>query len=244
MPATRHHKAQVGRSDILARMPNIGARQVWEEWLTGGEYLPENRRGNRLLIERFTDVGIRVSANNNHRPLLRYKRLDALWQQRDRVSGKPRRNKLINAVWKGSDLGEDNTNESYYWAVVCARARREAGLLGLDSDFEAAEGNQSLVQHLQRERERSLVNAKKNAVLKATGKLVCEICGFNFEQRYQLGPFCEVHHKLPLAQGKRKTKPSDLAIVCSNCHRMIHKTNWSIEEFREHMLKLEGDSAT
>ncbi|MCC6825191.1 MAG: HNH endonuclease [Acidobacteria bacterium] len=56
----------------------------------------------------------------------------------------------------------------------------------------------------------------------------CEVCGFNFKAEYgEIGEgFCEVHHLLPLAESNkgRRTKLSDLAIICSNCHRMIHKT--------------------
>ncbi|MBO2006970.1 HNH endonuclease [Serratia marcescens] len=36
--------------------------------------------------------------------------------------------------------------------------------------------------------------------------------------------FCEVHHLIPhKSDGVIITKSSDLAIVCSNCHRIIHK---------------------
>ena len=35
--------------------------------------------------------------------------------------------------------------------------------------------------------------------------------------------FAECHHKRPLHEGLRETRLSDLAIACSNCHRMLHK---------------------
>ncbi|WP_420497540.1 HNH endonuclease [Xenorhabdus griffiniae] len=37
--------------------------------------------------------------------------------------------------------------------------------------------------------------------------------------------FCEVHHLNPLhkSDGETRNELSDLAIVCSNCHRMIHR---------------------
>ncbi|WP_394342507.1 HNH endonuclease [Taibaiella helva] len=60
--------------------------------------------------------------------------------------------------------------------------------------------------------------------MKATGRLACEVCGFDFFQTY--GPlgadFIECHHTKPLATYKagEKTKLADLAVVCSNCHRM------------------------
>ena len=80
-----------------------------------------------------------------------------------------------------------------------------------------------------RKREAKLRRAKLLAALKE-GSLTCEVpgCGLDFEKRYgPLGFACiEVHHKKPLAARTKKgakTRLQDLAIVCANCHRMIHK---------------------
>ncbi len=57
-------------------------------------------------------------------------------------------------------------------------------------------------------------------------KLKCEVCGFDFEEVYgKLGAgYIEVHHKKPVAEGERVTDlDNDLAMLCSNCHRMIHR---------------------
>jgi hypothetical protein len=61
------------------------------------------------------------------------------------------------------------------------------------------------------------------------GKLICEVrhCGFDFAKRYgALGEgYAQVHHLLPLGKSPkdgRKTTLRDLAIVCANCHVMIH----------------------
>lgn len=89
------------------------------------------------------------------------------------------------------------------------------------------EGRRGLVRHFIRERNRVLVEAKRAIVLAKAGGLVCEVCGFDFGARYGvLGRgFCEVHHRAPLgaATRVRRTRLADLAIVCSNCHRMIHR---------------------
>jgi 5-methylcytosine-specific restriction protein A len=56
--------------------------------------------------------------------------------------------------------------------------------------------------------------------------LSCEVCAFDFARTYgKLGEgFIEAHHILPLAEaGTATTKPADLALVCSNCHRMLHR---------------------
>lgn len=90
----------------------------------------------------------------------------------------------------------------------------------------AEEGKQVTVTHLLYERNRCIVNKKKQqAALK--GELECEICHFNFEKVYgNVGKnFIEAHHIVPLAEAKglHKTKLEDLILVCSNCHRMLHR---------------------
>jgi 5-methylcytosine-specific restriction protein A len=68
----------------------------------------------------------------------------------------------------------------------------------------------------------------RNAAVKYHG-LHCQSCGFDFQKTYgELGKdFIEVHHSQLLAAGKGKpvtTDPkTDLAVVCSNCHRMLHR---------------------
>jgi len=57
----------------------------------------------------------------------------------------------------------------------------------------------------------------------------CQVCGFNFQNFY--GPlgigYIESHHLIPISQLKGQVislDPSkDFAVLCSNCHRMIHK---------------------
>lgn len=100
------------------------------------------------------------------------------------------------------------------------------GLPDVDQGKSIQEGNPRLVAHLRRERNAAIVKTKKAAVLKATGKLCCEVCGFDFKEFYgEPGEgFCEVHHLQPLskADGTVNTGLKDLAIICSNCHRIVH----------------------
>ena len=65
--------------------------------------------------------------------------------------------------------------------------------------------------------------------------LRCEVCGFDFERVYgKLGTgYIEVHHKRPVSEGERITDlDNDLVMLCSNCHRMIHRG-------RGHMITVE-----
>lgn len=70
----------------------------------------------------------------------------------------------------------------------------------------------------------------------------CQICGFSFAEKYgEIGEgFIEVHHKRPISDGVQEVNPkTDLACLCSNCHRMIHRNNgvMTIEELREIITK-------
>jgi 5-methylcytosine-specific restriction enzyme A len=80
--------------------------------------------------------------------------------------------------------------------------------------------------HKVRERDRRIIEAKKKKVLKEMGELKCEVCEFDFEKTYgDLGKgYIECHHIIPLSnfQVNKETKLDDLALLCSNCHRMIH----------------------
>ncbi|MCY1042128.1 HNH endonuclease [Corallococcus sp. bb12-1] len=95
-----------------------------------------------------------------------------------------------------------------------------------DAGFPEGEEFQRYIVH--RHRERKLRMAKINEVLESTGGLACEVpgCTFDFKKTYgALGDgFAHVHHITPLSslKGIRITKLDDLAIVCANCHAMIH----------------------
>jgi 5-methylcytosine-specific restriction protein A len=110
-----------------------------------------------------------------------------------------------------------------------------------DPDQGGAEGSIVIRIHKARERDPALVAKKKAAVLKATGKLACEACDLTFGERY--GPhgegFIEVHHNEPIALSRqgRKTNLSQLACVCSNCHRMLHRNGLqSIKWLKQQLL--------
>jgi len=99
--------------------------------------------------------------------------------------------------------------------------------------------------HKVRERDRKITDAKKKKVLRETGALKCEACGFDFEATYgQLGSgFIECHHLIPLSKVEiyRETKLEDLALLCSNCHSIIHK-DLSIKSISEFKTRLQDTS--
>ena len=98
----------------------------------------------------------------------------------------------------------------------------------IDEEMEAFEGEErfALIRH--RKREQKLRDAKLAQALNKNGSLCCEVprCGFNFEKVYgTIGKgFAHVHHLKPLGDRKvpSETPLKELAIVCANCHAMIH----------------------
>ena len=92
-----------------------------------------------------------------------------------------------------------------------------------------------LVEKLHKVKERSsklVYDAKKKWNANTDGDARCSSCGFSFLQQYgELGRgFIEAHHTTPLSDidGETSSTISDLAPLCANCHRMIHRLNDSV----------------
>jgi 5-methylcytosine-specific restriction enzyme A len=66
---------------------------------------------------------------------------------------------------------------------------------------EVSEGRLLTRQHMYRERDRKLVKAKLKEVEKKYGRLACEVCRFDFRERYgeRGNGFIECHHTKPIA---------------------------------------------
>lgn len=101
------------------------------------------------------------------------------------------------------------------------------------------EGADRYEMHRSKERSRSLIKKAKRLRLERTGKLECEACLFDFAKRY--GPegleYIEGHHTVPVSTltAKTRTRIEQIALVCANCHRMLHLLNPlpSVAELRE-----------
>lgn len=158
--------------------------------------------------------------------LMNFRSLDPVFTSKGGV-GLTKRGKGDGAVWaefegKPTDLS------------IEAELIRSGAVASLDDEklddllsYSAKEGLVSFRLHKVLERDAKVVAIRKASVLNATGKLACEGCGFDFATTY--GPrgygFIEAHHTNPvhaMVEGD-VTTPEDLALLCSNCHRMIHK---------------------
>lgn len=108
---------------------------------------------------------------------------------------------------------------------------------------EVREGEQRLALHMKRERNQSIVRELKAARIRENGgPLPCDICGFDFAETYgKIGDgFAEAHHREPIGRAPptgRTTTIGDFALVCSNCHRMLHRGPEfpSVEQLRKRL---------
>lgn len=160
----------------------------------------------------------------------------------------------IDPTFTGKGLKGASNLDKAVWAefygkslelAIAAEAIREGTYANMDEamlddvqSYEAKEGKVSYRYHRTLERDRKVVAIRKTSALKLHGRLECEGCGFDFAATYGARGhgFIEAHHTNPVhaMQEGDVTTPDDLALICSNCHRMIHKAKpWlSLVELR------------
>lgn len=105
-----------------------------------------------------------------------------------------------------------------------------------DGITEASEGARRLREIYTPERNRGLVEAKLRESIRQYGKLACEVCDVDFVALYgSLGNgVIECHHikQVKTFRHGHKTHINDLALLCANCHRVLHKGNKTIATLR------------
>jgi ribosomal protein L44E len=90
------------------------------------------------------------------------------------------------------------------------------------------EGRRKYKRHLSIERDSRVSRLAKAKRWREVGAFRCDVCGFDFYEVYgnRGYRYIEAHHTVPVSQLKKgqRTRLVDIALVCSNCHRMLHKT--------------------
>jgi 5-methylcytosine-specific restriction enzyme A len=147
-----------------------------------------------------------------------------------------------SAIPSDEVLAEDlNRFLDYYFNLVS----RETALFDQsqkEQDEEGLEWEDLRVLRVHKRVERNQRLAQK---AKRILGLTCQACGFNFEETY--GPtgkdYIEAHHLTPLSQLKGKRiafdAKQDFAVLCANCHRMIHRSEFvsDVQSFKAQILR-------
>ena len=184
----------------VARDPNGGSKIVgWYENATmfsGLKDRPSPLKYSYLFVAQSTDC---VLLEESQRTFRIEKNFRNLWYAKDEKSLKE---KVIQFIAEG---GSDQFTDP------------------VEADFSDKEGKRKLVKHIKIERSTKLVKKFKESLQ----NYKCTVCDFDFEQKYgDIGKhFIEAHHIKPVSlyQADEITKIEDLAAVCSNCHRMLHR---------------------
>ena len=123
------------------------------------------------------------------------------------------------------------------------KPKNKAIKIAQENEPTVIEGNSVLAQHMRYERNSSFIQKIKQKAMTENRMLNCHVCGFSFFEKYgEVGEgFIEAHHTNPLFErnGKTITKREDIILVCSNCHRMLHRGNptFRIEELKQKINK-------
>jgi len=110
-----------------------------------------------------------------------------------------------------------------------------------DEGIPFIEGKTFYAWHRKRERNRELVKYVKKKTMLEKGELRCIVCDFSFLETYgKTGEnFIEAHHTKAISDmgENEETKPEDIALVCSNCHRMLHYRRLTMDKLKQLLIK-------
>lgn len=159
--------------------------------------------------------------------------LGAFYEQGSICAQYYKRGEIPNDEILGKDL-----RELLKLYLLLATKDLAAASVSSEEDDEVGLNNEDLINL--REHKRIERNRKLAARAKKIHGYTCQACGFNFEMKYgEIGlAFIEAHHLTPLhtLKGQKITldPKHDFAVLCANCHRMIHKSEFvnCIEDFR------------
>jgi len=113
--------------------------------------------------------------------------------------------------------------------TICTKAGKAINVEPVLEDDESSfpEGKAQFRRHKRYERDARIVRKAKEKRLRETRTLECDACGFCFQTAYGARGvgFIEAHHNVAISKlgASHRTKVSDIALVCSNCHRMLHR---------------------
>lgn len=138
-------------------------------------------------------------------------------------SGLKNTSKVDREVWE--ELG-DNPSRTIELGRLIRQSIAIIDDLPLPEDeVEFSEGKSATKVHIRRERSAKLRKELIDLRLKQGG-MSCDLCakdGSEIDPDLRISMF-ECHHIIPLSVvGETKTKVKDMALLCANCHRLLHR---------------------
>ncbi|MEU9842855.1 HNH endonuclease [Actinomadura sp. NPDC048032] len=238
--------AAVGAHDLVSRSNVVPRKRnpnwTWDEVVLACDALARN---NWKPLEDTDPRAVELSRILRRLPIHAEESRDARFRSSSSVRRKTADLATQHPAYKGKPTNGGETDRKVLRIFLddpdrmaaSAQIIREGALLGTfavpdladtleELETSAPEGRLLFRRHLVRERDRGLRTRKIAHARKSNPDLACEACGFSFIQTYghRGADYIECHHVIPLhASGETSTKLEDLALLCANCHRMIHR---------------------
>lgn len=127
------------------------------------------------------------------------------------------------AVWL--EFGSSPTKTKSLANLIRAGVVASESAKSVPEEVEFAEGRVITELHSRREREPKL-RERLLSSRRSAKRLFCEMCNAPSPSSNEalMGAHFEAHHIVPLAStGVRITRLSDMALLCANCHRLLHR---------------------
>jgi predicted HNH restriction endonuclease len=170
----------------------------------------------------------------------------------DKFSQKVRNLKSHSTLEREGYVTYERRGHQGYWKITdqglkVVQSPREP-LFALDETVSIVEGIKSAVNYEIYSRSK-LVRDHAIFIRESCDSLCCEACDFDFKEVYgELGEgFIEIHHIVPISYFRNSSVEKSLseamtnvAALCSNCHRMIHRKRdyvLSVLELRDILFK-------
>lgn len=207
----------------------------------------DGQRNSKVLLTHLVTPVDGILLDNPDNPGHRYARLVKVIAKADPINAIPKPDYLnfrspnrgqthpIGNIGNTIDLTEEELKQCIWELfdeyIDSSKVNSERDSSFPTSDGGENEGDRYIREHARLElvrRNSAIVKlAKQQALQKGNGRISCEVCGFDFVEKYgSIGnEFIECHHRIPVSTGQRITRVQDLALVCSNCHRMLHRKN-------------------
>lgn len=203
-----------------------------EVYLRHRSQLPkENSRAIRELSESMRRVRAALAGpSRRFRPPVGVLRRVLEFQHLDEKHVCAPKPKLAREVWSAfGDKPHAEVARITEAIKKCATAKevQKVGEADITHNHSVVESRILTRVHTVRERNQRIVRLKKEKFREEnSGRLFCEACDFDFADRYPChgDGYIECHHIKPLSELRPgdKTALDDLALLCSNCHRMVH----------------------
>ncbi|QBQ53082.1 hypothetical protein [Nitrosococcus wardiae] len=151
--------------------------------------------------------------------------------------------RLLKIVNKRGSEGAGITNQAVTARAKSNKNSQVSHLKLFDENVLIREGKKKITESSTYERSKQLRDYAVN-YYSQNGHIKCQVCRFDFLEKYgELGRnFIEIHHKYPIfmtegenLQQKLSEAVTKVSPLCSNCHRMIHRSRKkliSVEDLR------------